>query len=272
MGSAMRKPRIQPGRGSARDDSMMEGRTMVMAPTRRIGSPERARPGPSCTDRRRPSEDCARAWPAVTICFFTQSSRRRSARSARRWSPAPPSSPRAALANWSSRWGWRDSASVSPRCRRAATTSVRQSTSTVNRLPSSSSSRPRLMGAGHVRRGHRYEMAGPVRPSSAANCPAATMAAATRDGPSRFTSTAVSRGESKSPRRRSGSRCRTPTGAAGRQNRAETVVGHVPATAETRDTISASNRSRSAHGADRTVVLEDLLGGPLERSAVVPGG
>ncbi len=30
MGSAMRKPRIQPGRGSASDDSMMEGRMMVM--------------------------------------------------------------------------------------------------------------------------------------------------------------------------------------------------------------------------------------------------
>ena len=30
IGSAMRKPRIQPGRGSASDDSMMEGRTMVM--------------------------------------------------------------------------------------------------------------------------------------------------------------------------------------------------------------------------------------------------
>ena len=30
MGSAIRKPRIQPGRGSASDDSMIEGRTMVM--------------------------------------------------------------------------------------------------------------------------------------------------------------------------------------------------------------------------------------------------
>ena len=30
MGSAMRKPRIQPGRGSASADSMIEGRTMVM--------------------------------------------------------------------------------------------------------------------------------------------------------------------------------------------------------------------------------------------------
>ncbi len=30
IGSAMRKPRIQPGRGSARADSMIEGRTMVI--------------------------------------------------------------------------------------------------------------------------------------------------------------------------------------------------------------------------------------------------
>ena len=30
IGSAMRKPRIQPGRGSASADSMIEGRTMVM--------------------------------------------------------------------------------------------------------------------------------------------------------------------------------------------------------------------------------------------------
>ncbi len=39
MGSAIRKPRIHPGRGSARADSMIDGRTMVMgtvecAPTR----------------------------------------------------------------------------------------------------------------------------------------------------------------------------------------------------------------------------------------------
>ena len=30
MGSAMRKPRIHPGRGSARADSMIEGRTKVI--------------------------------------------------------------------------------------------------------------------------------------------------------------------------------------------------------------------------------------------------
>ena len=30
IGSAMRKPRIQPGRGSASADSMIDGRTMVM--------------------------------------------------------------------------------------------------------------------------------------------------------------------------------------------------------------------------------------------------
>ena len=30
IGSAMRKPRIQPGRGSASADSMIEGRTMVI--------------------------------------------------------------------------------------------------------------------------------------------------------------------------------------------------------------------------------------------------
>jgi hypothetical protein len=30
IGSAIRNPRIQPGRGSARADSMIEGRTMVM--------------------------------------------------------------------------------------------------------------------------------------------------------------------------------------------------------------------------------------------------
>ncbi len=30
MGSAIRNPRIQPGRGSASADSMMEGRTMVI--------------------------------------------------------------------------------------------------------------------------------------------------------------------------------------------------------------------------------------------------
>ncbi len=30
MGSAIRKPRIQPGRGSASADSMIDGRTMVM--------------------------------------------------------------------------------------------------------------------------------------------------------------------------------------------------------------------------------------------------
>ena len=30
IGSAIRKPRIQPGRGSARADSMIEGRMMVM--------------------------------------------------------------------------------------------------------------------------------------------------------------------------------------------------------------------------------------------------
>ena len=44
MGSAMRKPRIQPGRGSEMADSMMDGRTKVMGtlpaqPSTRARSP-----------------------------------------------------------------------------------------------------------------------------------------------------------------------------------------------------------------------------------------
>ena len=35
-GSAMRKPRIQPGRGSAHADSMMDGRTMLTGTSPRV--------------------------------------------------------------------------------------------------------------------------------------------------------------------------------------------------------------------------------------------
>ena len=45
MGSAMRKPRIQPGRGSARADSMIDGRTKVMG----------TRPSHCATNARSPS-------------------------------------------------------------------------------------------------------------------------------------------------------------------------------------------------------------------------
>ncbi len=41
MGSAIRKPRIHPGRGSANADSMIEGRTMVTGTP--VRAPTRAR-------------------------------------------------------------------------------------------------------------------------------------------------------------------------------------------------------------------------------------
>jgi hypothetical protein len=41
-GSAMRKPRIQPGRGSASDDSMIDGRTIVTGTSPRWASRARS--------------------------------------------------------------------------------------------------------------------------------------------------------------------------------------------------------------------------------------
>ena len=41
-GSAMRKPRIQPGLGSAQADSMIEGRTMLTGTSPRVSSRARS--------------------------------------------------------------------------------------------------------------------------------------------------------------------------------------------------------------------------------------
>ena len=132
IGSAIRKPRIQPGRGSASADSMIEGRTMVMGSVSPYwghqgplaeGLGVRVGVGPTPATGPGPCR-------SSTICFLTHSSRSRSARSASRCRPAAPSSPGLLVEGASSRSGRRDSASLSPRrCRRAACTSARQSMS-----------------------------------------------------------------------------------------------------------------------------------------------
>ena len=201
IGSAMRKPRIQPGPGSASADSMIDGRTMVMGRRRRTGSTRARSPeGLGVGVGVGPAEGLGPGPPASTSCVLTQSSRSCSARSASRWSPAAPSSPRASLVNAARRSGRRDSASRSPRRRRAAVDLGAPVDVHGERgcRPSSSSRGLALVGAGHVRRRHRDEVARagatlgrrprsrrPPRPR-----PPGT-------GPSRLTSTAVSRGASK---------------------------------------------------------------------------
>ena len=98
IGSAMRKPRIQPGRGSATADSMMDGRTkrdgdlalplLDQRPfAQRLG--EGVGVGPA------EREGAGGAGP--TSSSLTHSSRTFSARAAMRWSPAAPISARAFL-------------------------------------------------------------------------------------------------------------------------------------------------------------------------------
>ena len=128
IGSAIRKPRIHPGRGSARADSMIEGRTMVMGTIGLVGA-MLADQGPFAQGLGEgvgvgPAEGLGRALPASTSWRLTQSSRSCSARSASRWRPAAPSSSRACLVKRPSRSGWRDSASRSARSRRALATSA----------------------------------------------------------------------------------------------------------------------------------------------------
>ena len=213
MGSAIRNPRIHPGRGSARADSMIDGRTTVMGTSgwRRdegplaqrlgegvgVGPAERLGPGP------------ARAPPAVVR---TQSSRSFSARSASRWVPAAPSSARAALVN--SRQAVRDGATRTSRSSRRPP--GRGDLGVDVDLGGDGGVRPgprprahglgeqrlgglALVGAGHVggRDGDQVGGACARDGRTAGASAAASMAAATRDGPSRLTSTAVSRGASK---------------------------------------------------------------------------
>ena len=168
---------------------MMDGRTNV---TSRFSRDSRSARSPRAFvyayTSGQPS-DCARALPCSTSRLRTQSSRRRSLRSASNGLPAAPSARRARLAKVVSRSDWRLSFSASASARRPAVTSARQLTSGEYQVSvmSSSNASPRRFPATYA-------------VLTAMRCPpdpALRMAAATRDGPSRLTSTARSSGESK---------------------------------------------------------------------------
>ena len=277
IGSAIRKPRIQPGprlgQGRLDDRGADDGHGHGVAELGHqgplaeglgvgvgVGPTERLGPGLA-----RPS----------TICFFTQSSRRRSARSASRWSPAPPSSPRARLAKPASRVGARDSASMSPRCRRAAATSVRQSTSTreavaVEQLLSGLA----LVGPGHVGGGDREEVdrtgaallggqlpglhhgRGHPRRAEQVDLDGGVERGVEADGAAEWIDD-VALGQQLHPS----------------SSRPSPSVATSPATADTREATSASKRSPSSLAeAVEAVVLQDLLGGPLHGGRPVDPG
>ncbi len=178
---------------------------------------------------------------------------------------------RASLANLASRSDPRDSASKSLRWRRAASTSVRQSTSTVNAVGVEELLLGlALMGPGHVGRRHREEV--DRSPASLCRRPVPGPRpphAATRDGPSRLTSTAESSGESKltaaaewMTRSHSDSSC-SPS-----SSRPSPSVATSPATDDHPGATSASKRSPVLLAQPvEAVVLEDLPGGPLLRAS-----
>ncbi len=201
MGSAIRNPRIQPGFGSANADSMIEGRTMVIGEPVAVltdqrllaerlgvrvgvGPPERLGSGLAGFDHSdaAPSPR-AGARPARPV----GGCRPRRSRHGRLAGRRP-----GARAGGTRRRGHRVDDGPPP-------TSARQSTSTWNRSrPTSLLASFALMGAGHIGGRDRDQVLGA---GTALGWPparvACTMAAATRDGPSRLTSTAASSGASK---------------------------------------------------------------------------
>ena len=98
-GSAIRKPRIQPGRGSAHADSMIDGRTML---TGTVPLESVSACSPSALVNAYASGHptlAARARPASTSRSRTQRSRRCSVLAASAGAPAAPSSVRASARN-----------------------------------------------------------------------------------------------------------------------------------------------------------------------------
>ena len=130
-----------------------------------------ARRGPWCRGRRRATRGTGPGpGPTSTICFLTQSSRSRSARSASRWSPAAPSS--LAGLPWRTRPGAR-AAGTRRRCRRAGggppSTSVAPVDLDAERVAVEQLlAGLALVGAGHVRGRHREEVDRPGPALSAA--------------------------------------------------------------------------------------------------------
>ena len=148
-GSAIRKPRIQPGYGSECADSMMAGRTTLMGTSPALSATAIS---PSALVKAYASgkpREVARATPASAILSSTHRQRSCSVLAARLGMPAAPNSPCASLRKPFRFPGVRLSVSVSRRIRRAASTSPRQSTSTKNELASTGSSGalPRLLPA-----------------------------------------------------------------------------------------------------------------------------
>ena len=161
IGSAIRKPRIHPGRGSASADSMMDGRMMVIGSDVaelghqgplaeglgvRVGVGPAERLGAGLADLDHLLLDPVLAQALGPLGQQVEPGAAQLL--AGRLVEAAPAAP-----------GWRDSASVSPRWRRAAVTSVRQSTSTRERVGVEQLlSGLALVGAGHVGRRHRDEV------------------------------------------------------------------------------------------------------------------
>ncbi len=139
-GSAIRKPLIQPGKGLASADSIIEGLTILIGIDRDVS---RRAISPSAFVYAYASgnpNECARERPASAIRSSTQRERNCSVFDARAGTPAAPNSERASLRNSLNRSGVRLAVSVSFLVRLAASTSIFQSTSTKNGLASTGSS------------------------------------------------------------------------------------------------------------------------------------
>ena len=189
-GSAMRKPRIQPGRGSASDDSMIDGRTIDtgMLPRglgqRALAERLRVRVGVGPAERRRRGRG-----PASTMRSLTHCVRRCSVFSASSGAPAAPSSRRASVRKRLQRLGRRDC-----RLRRRRALGGPRRPRRASRCRGRTGSRtaaPRARRRGGCRRRNRST---PRR--GAGRTPSAWSVCAMRVGPSRLTSTALSSGES----------------------------------------------------------------------------
>ena len=211
MGSAMRKPRIHPGRGSASADSMIDGRTMVMgtrgcaahqgALAQRLGEgvgvgpAERLGARPSSLDELGPDPLVAQLLGSLRqqvgpgraeLGARRLGELRQALGRARRGLEVVAQTPRRGHLGVDVDFGGDGGVGAGPRPRR-------------HRLGGEGLGGVTLVGAGHVRGGHGDEVGG-LCPGvlTLARCVATdSMAAATREGPSRLTSTAVSRGASK---------------------------------------------------------------------------
>jgi hypothetical protein len=148
-GSAIRKPRIHPGFGSAHADSMIDGRTIDTGTLPFVST---SACSPSAFVYAYASGHprlAARERPACTSSDLTHRLRNCSVFEASAGAPAAPSSRRASLRKRSRFFSVRLSASVSPLRRRADATSLRQSSPMSNgpSLTSSSGALPRRLPA-----------------------------------------------------------------------------------------------------------------------------